>query len=209
MSARLLFVSALVTGIAWHAPASAQDVTPSVYVTWGMTQFAASETFDAVTGSSGKSGFGIGGSVQRLWRDLFVDVAFSQQELDGERVFIHEGKTFRLGIPTEITFRPIDVVGGWRFRAGRTSPYAGGGLTWMSYREQSAFAAAGDDVDEGKAGGVILAGVDVDVVRLLRVGGEVRYRAVNGVLGGGGVSQVFGEDDLGGVAFAVRVSVGR
>jgi hypothetical protein len=209
MSARLLFASALAAGIAWHAPASAQDVTPSVYVTYGSTQFAAADTLDAVTGSSGASGFGVGGSVQRLWRDLFVDVAFSQQKIDGERVFVHEGETFRLGIPIEIRFRPLDVVGGWRFRAGRLSPYAGGGLTWMSYRERSAFAAAGDDVDEGKAGGVILGGVDVDVLRLLRVGGELRYRTVNGVLGRGGASDLFGEDDLGGVAFAVRVSVGR
>jgi hypothetical protein len=49
----------------------------------------------------------------------------------------------------------------------------------------------------------------VRVVRLVSVGGEFRYRAVDGVLGLGGVSQVFGDDQLGGLSFAARFSVGR
>jgi hypothetical protein len=79
----------------------------------------------------------------------------------------------------------------------------------MSYKEESDFAAAGDDVDEQKTGGVVLAGVDFPLGHLIRLGGEFRYRAVAGVLGAGGVSQLLGEDKLGGSAFAFRATLGR
>ena len=39
------------------------------------------------------------------------------------------------------------------------------------------------------------------------VGGEIRYRAVSGVLGEAGVSQSYDEDQLGGVAAALRISL--
>jgi hypothetical protein len=62
--------------------------------------------------------------------------------------------------------------------------------------------------EESSTGAAILAGVDVSLARFLRVGGEFRYRAVNGVLGIGGVSTGFGEDQLGEFAAALRVSFG-
>jgi hypothetical protein len=80
---------------------------------------------------------------------------------------------------------------------------------FFQYREDSDFATAGDDVNERKTGVVALAGADVRVLRLVSVGGEFRYRAVDGVLGVGGVSQIFGDDQLGGLSLAARFSVGR
>jgi opacity protein-like surface antigen len=139
-----------------------------------------------------------------------VDVAFTQYKLDAQRVFIDQGTVFPLGIPVRITMRPFDLVGGWRHRSrNRVSPYGGAGIVFFQYREDSDFAIAGDDVSERKTGVVALAGADVRVVRLVSVGGEFRYRAVDGVLGLGGVSQVFGDDQLGGFSFAARFSVGR
>jgi opacity protein-like surface antigen len=148
-------------------------------------------------------------TITGLWRGVFADVSVSQLKLDGDRVFVHERTVYRLGIPVEITLRPIDAVVGWRFARGRFSPYAGAGYSFMSYRETSGFAAFGDDVDERSSGPTVLAGADVAILRWLHVGGEVRYRAIEGVLGRDGVSQAYAEDQLGGFSTALRLSVGK
>ena len=187
----------------------AQTIGVYGYASFGSMRFAASDSFELVTGSSSQAGFGIGGGVTRLWGGLFADVSFWQHKPEGQRVFVNNGTTYPLGIPVRITFQPIDFVGGWKIEAKSIQPYVGGGVTFMSYKEESDFAVGSDNVDEQKTGGVFLAGVDIPLGRYLRVGGEYRYRAVTGVLGEGGVSAVLGEDQLGGSTFAVRASVGR
>jgi hypothetical protein len=198
--------------LAFSAVASA-DAQTSLgalgYFTFGSVAPAAGDTFEAVTGKRQAPSVGVGVQVTGLWRHIFVDVAYSRQWLDGERVFVLNDMVFPLGIPVNISFEPLDVAAGWRFRTGRVMPYVGGGLSSIKYTETSDFAEPGDDVDERKSGALILAGVDVPIGRWLLVGGELRYRAVTGVLGNGGVSAAFGEDELGGVSYAVRLSVGR
>lgn len=189
--------------------ASAQNVTASGYGAFGSVVFSASETFNAVAGSATKTGFGVGGTVSHLWQSVFVDVSFWQHKLDGERVFVDNGTVYPLGIPLEVTFRPFDLVGGWRFGAMAVEPYVGAGVSLVSYKETSDFSATGDDVNERKTGMVVLLGIDVPLSSIIRVGGEFRYRSVTGILGDSGVSQAFGEDNLGGAAFAVRVSIGQ
>jgi hypothetical protein len=147
--------------------------------------------------------------VTGLWKGLFADVAVSQQKMTGERVFLNGGTTYRLGIPLRITLRPIDLAAGWRVVRGRVSPYVGGGVSLVSYRERDDFAQGDDEVNERATGGVILGGADVSILRWVYVGGEVRYRIISGVLGNAGVSQSLGEDQLGGVSVAFRLSVGR
>jgi opacity protein-like surface antigen len=148
--------------------------------------------------------------VTNLWRSVFADVAASQTSLDGERVFIDDaGTVFELGIPLEVTMRPIDVAAGWRFGFGRVSPYVGAGVTFLTYGETSDLSEGGEDVDESGTGALVLGGVDVQVWRWVFAGGEVRYRRVSGILGEGGVSAHFGEDNAGGVSAAVRISIGR
>jgi opacity protein-like surface antigen len=204
----LLLSAAILTGTS--SLASAQAIGASVYVTYGTTSLTASNTFEATAGTSRKSAPGIGGTVTGLWRGAFVDVAFTQYKLDAQRLFIDQGTVFPLGIPVRITMRPLDLVGGWRYKSrGLVSPYGGAGIVFFQYLENSDFATAGDDINERKTGVVALAGADVRVLRLVSVGGEFRYRAVDGVLGLGGVSQVFGDDQLGGLSFAARFSVGR
>lgn len=191
------------------APVYAQSgVGALVYGTYGAVSLASSDTFDAVAGTSRASSFGVGGEVTRLWRQLFVDVGYSRQSLDGERVFVSNGTVYTLGIPLEIKFQPIDLAAGWRLD-GRVAVYGGAGMTWIKYTETSDFAQAGDNVDARKSGLLILAGIDVPLGRWIMAGGEFRYRAVKGVLGEGGASAAFAEDQLGGVSYAVRVSVGR
>jgi opacity protein-like surface antigen len=181
------------------------------YVTYGTTVLDARDSFGAVVGRSTKSGIGGGGTVTGLWRGVFIDVAVSQQRLEGERVFVDGGTVYQLGIPLTVSLRPIDLAAGWRFTLGRgrVSPYAGAGISVISYEETSAFAQAADDVSEQKTGTLVLGGLDVAVWRWIHVGGDLRYRAVTGVLGLGGVSQLFDEDQLGGFSAGVCVSVGR
>ena len=200
-------VSAIVTMCA--SSAAAQTFSPRGYVTFGSTVSTSTDSFEAVTGESSANAVGGGGSLNGIWRGMFVDGGISQHESTGERVFIDRGTTYRLGIPVTVRTRPFDLAGGWRFVFGRFSPYAGGGMSMISYKETSDFAASDEDVSESKTGGMFLAGVDVAIIRWLHAGGEFRYRAVKGVLGEGGVSEVFGEDQLGGYAFGVRISVGR
>lgn len=187
------------------APVAAQ---PGVllHASFETTTFAAERSFEAVAGTSSVEGPSFGVTFTRLWRGAFVDALAARRTLAGERVFVHGGAVFRLGIPATIEWRPFDLAAGWRVAVGRWRPYAGAGLTNIVYKETAAFAQAGDDVTASRAGTVILAGVDVVVWRGLAAGAEVRHRAVRGVFGTAGVSEVFNEDRLGGTSAAVRVS---
>ena len=93
-------------------------------------------------------------------------------------------------------------------KAPRLVPFIGGGLSMAMYKETSQNA-GGDDVSKTASGFVFLGGVDYTLTKWIRVGGEFRYRAVTGVLGSGGVSQVYGEKSLGGYVIAARVSIGK
>lgn len=207
MTRRLLFLVALAVLV---VPAAALGQQPAVtgraYVTLGTVFMTASETFDAVADTTRINVVGVGGTVS--WQGIFVDVAVSKGTLDGQRVFVLDGEVFDLGIPLEISVRPVDIAGGWRGTTGRLSPYAGAGITFLTYEETDAFADPGDEVSERASGWLLLGGVDVSILPWLHAGGEIRYRAVTGVLGSGGVSEAFGEDSLGGTSVAVRVSVG-
>jgi hypothetical protein len=208
MNRRIVLAIAALLAL-WPALASAQPRIGLVgYATYGATWFAAADSFEAVGASGHQQGLGGGVSVTGIWRGLFVDVGVARQKMSGERVFVDAGTVYPLGIPLDITIRPIDLAGGWRLSHGRLSPYVGAGVTFVSYREESTFAVAGDDVDDQATGGLFLAGADVKALSWLSLGGEIRYRKVSGVLGDGGVSQIFGDDQLGGVAIALRVSLG-
>jgi len=181
------------------------------YVTFGSTTLAATDTFDAVADTHSRSTFGGGVQVTYIWKGVFADVGASQLSLDGQRVFVSNGQIFELGIPLEIKMRPVDIAAGWRFRfsRGRISPYAGAGLTYLTYEETSDFADADENVDESKTGPLVLGGVDVQIWRWISAGGELRWRRVSGILGEGGVSAEFDEDDAGGYSAALRISIGR
>jgi opacity protein-like surface antigen len=192
------------------APGPPPGVAVRGYGTFGSTVLAATETFRAVADRASASTFGAGAQVTGLWRGLFADVAVSQLVRDGERVFVDDaGAIFELGIPLEVTMRPVDLAAGWRFAFGRVSPYAGAGLTLLSYEEASGFAEPSDDVTRSGTGPLVLAGVDVQVWRWIHAGAELRYRRVSGILGEGGVSGHFGEENAGGFSSAVRLSFGR
>ncbi len=192
------------------APVSAQSLSVRGVGSVGLEAMSASESFDAVAGTSSLGQFGGGVQAVNLWRSLFVEATVERSRVDGERVFVSDGTVFPLGIPLEVTMTPVDIVAGWRFRGlGRVTPYGGGGFTSVTYREESPF--GDDDGEESERGNgfVLLGGVEVPVWRWIHVRGELRFRNVSNVLGAGGVSAEFDETSIGGFTYGVKVAVGK
>jgi opacity protein-like surface antigen len=204
-------------------------VRASGHASW--LALAASETFDATVGSANAVEYGASGAVL-LPRGFFVEVDVSHMERDGERVFVDNGTVFGLGIPLTVSMTPIDLTGGYRFggsearphSAGAANalqvdqrssgrrlpfvPYVGGGVGWLAYKETSEFAEPDEDVDERFTSYHLLGGVEVPLWRILGVAAEARYRWVPDALGESesSASEAFGETNLGGFLFRVKVS---
>lgn len=189
----------------------------AVFGSAGVFTATAKDTFEAILDTRSGSDFGVGAQV--AWqagtlRGLFVEFDASRFEETGERVFVHEGEVFPLGIPLTVGLTPVEVSAGYRLNQVRrtrngvvASPLAvfgGGGVGSVGYSETD---------DEGEIGDRFLAwhvmgGVDVAVWKALQIGAEARYRWVPDGLGAGGVSDEFNETDLGGSTFRVRIGVG-
>jgi opacity protein-like surface antigen len=178
----------------------------------GARTFTASQSFDAVLGSHAGVIFGAGAEAL-FGRNLFVSFGVSRFQKDGERVVIANGEAFPIGIDTTISIVPIEVSAGWRFTSPRRTviPYLGGGVGWHRYKETSEFAAADEDAQFTKVGFQLLGGAEWRAWRWLGVAGEAAWMSVPNAFEGGPTSAAaaFGEDDLGGAVFRVRVVIGR
>jgi opacity protein-like surface antigen len=205
-----LLLGSTSTALAQTPAASGPGIGLRGLATIGVSQMTAADSFEPIFGSSSMSDVGAGAQVTNLWRGLFAEVLFARSKETGERVFTNGGEVFPLGIPLTLTLNTVDVAAGYRFnRRGRLVPYVGAGLTSVGYRETSPFALPGDDVDERFSGLATFAGVELRALRWLHVRGDVRYRRVPNALGDGGVSAVFGDDNLGGLRFGASLVVGR
>jgi hypothetical protein len=221
--------------ISWSAVASAQGVlagdedAPAIavrpYFELSRQQFAADNTFDNVFGETSAPFWGVGAQVAFWKARIYGEAGLSRltredSQLEGERVFVSSGTIYKLGIPLRSTIKPWKVAGGYRFHLSpRIIPYAGAGVASYHYTEESDFAAPEETLDIDHRGALYQFGVEVRAHRWvgLTVGAE-RAR-VTGILGNGGLSQIYtsgeltegrdGEDDLGGWAFQFRVVVGR
>lgn len=176
----------------------------------GAVWVTASESFDAVTGSNRRMQYGGGLQVVNLWKGLFAEAVVGRSRLTGSRVAYYQGLTYDLGIPTTITFTPVDAGLGWRAALGRrTHSYAGGGVTLLQYRETSGFAADGENVDESHTGYYACAGLEYSLTKWLHLRGEARFTSVPNAIGRAGVSKDFGEKNLGGLGVAVKLAIGK
>ncbi|HEY6510101.1 MAG TPA: outer membrane beta-barrel protein, partial [Vicinamibacterales bacterium] len=178
----------------------------------GLRLFAASDTFEAVLGSS--SGPIFGGGVEALWgRHLGVSFDVGRYQATGERVFVSNGEVFPLGIETEVSVVPLAVTATYRFPRPRSAvtPFVGGGINWHRYTETSTFAEASEDVSATFAGFHVAGGAEWRVSRLVAIGGVGRWLSVPDALGTEPTSAgaAFGEHDLGGFEAKVRIVVGR
>jgi hypothetical protein len=173
--------------------------------------FAAQKTFEAVFGRQSLRPF-LGGGLQIGFRErIFVELNATRFTESGQRVFItSDGTIFQLGIPLDVKITTFEVAGGYRHPiVSWLWVYGGAGMTRYRYIETSTFAEAGENTDTTVAGLAVLGGIEYRVHSWVRVAGEVAHTRVKGVLGNGGISKDFGEDDLGGTAIRLKVLVGR
>ena len=203
----------LVSCLALASPAAAQDppaLSIRPFVMGAEQNFTASDTFDAVFETARGPFFG--GGVQVVLVDRFViEVGASRFKQTGERVFrTTAGSIFRLGIPLTATITPLEITGGYRFPISeRIRPYVAAGVGSYAYKESSDFADDAENLDIRKTGFVVNGGAEVRLHRWVGVAADVQYSRVRGILGGGGISQQVGDNDLGGVAARFKFIVGR
>jgi hypothetical protein len=165
----------------------------------GYFQMAAGNAASAVFDSRGGGTFG--GAVRyTFWRGAFVTAGARTFSKEGERVFVASANSpvQKLGFPLKLRLTPMFLAVGYRLRDGKlVVPYAGLGGALTSYKEESAVAGETFDEDGTKGGLVAFAGVEVGR-GTFRVGAEAGYTTVPNAVGLGGVTKVYGEDDLGG-----------
>jgi len=167
----------------------------------------AQNSFNAVLGTSRVTAFGGGVDVLNIWRGLFLRAAVSTTSKTGSRAFVANGQAVSLNIPLTVSMTPVEVGGGWRFLTRtRATPYVGGGALAQFYSEKSNFAGPGENVSQTNIGYFALGGIEVETVRWLVVGVEAQFRGIPHAIGQSGVSQSFGETNLGG--FTTRVLIG-
>lgn len=183
------------------------DVGVRVFGFVDLEHMKASQSFDAVVGSSTLLGFGGGADITGLGGGLFLRLALSEMSKSGTR---SDGSQFGNGIAVNVKMLPVDLAVGWRFDhlvAGNSvTPYVGGGALLLRYSEVTPSGDTGDNTSQFFFGYEAFGGVDVRVTPVLTVAPEVSFRAVPNAIGKGGVSQTFNETDLGGLTF--RISVG-
>jgi opacity protein-like surface antigen len=172
-------------------------------------RFAAKKTFDAAFAST--SGPFWGGGLQIDFRSgLFVEVAASRFSKTGQRVFVSNDQVFPLGIPLTAKVTPLEITVGGRFRVTpRVAPYAGGGVGRYAYSETSDFSDTSENVSINHVGFIVFGGAEVRLHPWIGVGIEAQFARVSGILGDAGISNAFGERDLGGTAVRMKVLVGR
>ena len=160
----------------------------------------------------GKSGGGTIGGFARLGlgQSFFVEAHGRYFQRKGERVFVADpsGPVFRLGHPLTIRLTPFYAMAGYRFLHGsRWAPYVALGLGATSYSEKSDVAGLLETSSKTKASGHMAAGVDF-LAGPVRFGAEVEYSSVPNTIGEAGVSKVYGEKDVGGLAIVARIAFG-
>lgn len=177
----------------------------------GSTTFKAERSFDAILGDNRGPIWG-GGVEVVLPVPFFVDLRASRFKRTGERVFVHQGQQFDLGIPTTITVTPLTLIGGYRVDLGwRLVPYGGGGIGWHRYQETSDFAEESENVDARFRGYHLLGGAELRVAPWMGAAFEAEWATIPDALGThpDSVSREFIETDLGGATFRVKVVIGR
>ena len=177
----------------------------------GYRTLSASKSADAVFGSS--SGLTLGGSAQYAFKKgLFVRGGYRHFGKDGEKVFVADATSpaFPLGFPLTVSINSIDVLAGWRFKLGGQKPspfvpYLGVGVELASYKEQSTVADLVETNDQSKTGFQFLGGLEYKGFGKVVLAAEVAYAIVPNTIGVGGVSKVYGEDDIGGLRVVGRL----
>lgn len=192
------------------APTPARPpLTVRFFADAGVEIFDAFDSFHAIFDRNSAASLGGGLRVVLPW-GLLADVRASRLRMTGERTFLFEGQSYRLGVADTLTVIPIQAS--LAVRAGRPGsravPYVGGGVGWYRAREQAAFSEPGETARRTTPGVHVMGGADVRVWKRFGLGGEVEWSQVSGGLAGTGVATSLEDTNLGGVSVRMRVLVG-
>jgi opacity protein-like surface antigen len=189
-------------------PQDEPDIAFRAYGNVGLMFFSARDSFEATFGAARGPAFG-GGVQVRFANGFFLEGGYEWFRKTGERVFVNDGEVFQLGVDNTITIEPLTATAGYRFGQGRVTPYVGGGVGSYRFRESAPVADDEEDVDERHIGYHVLGGLEFSGEGWLAAAVEGQYRTVPDGLGSGGVSALFGEDNLGGIVLQFKIMVGR
>jgi hypothetical protein len=189
------------------APAGAGEVSLTLDGGWHVLTNSANSAKAVFDGTAGGPTVGFAGQFG-IGESFFVRAGARFFQRDGERVFVAgPGQpVFRLGHPLKLRLIPAYGLVGFRFLQGASlRPYVGVGGGVTVYHEESDVAGEIFESTATKPAGYGVAGLDYGR-GVIRIGGEVMYSMVPNTIGFGGVSQVYGEDDIGGLSALVRLS---
>lgn len=129
-----------------------------------------------------------------LPRRILLTASYDFGEVDGEQVL--PGRPIRrTGEPETLTYEPLSLTAAWLLPSrSRWEAYIGGGVTYLNWRDVGARTTSGGDV-----GGQAVFGFRRGTGSW-KLGGELRYSTVPDAVGDSGISRLFEEDDLGGLA---------
>jgi outer membrane protein W len=180
------------------APAAAGEF--AINAQGGYFGMKASDSAKAVFDSS--SGFtGGGGLSYAFGKHFYLEAGARYFSKTGEKVFVAAAgdPVFKLGFPLKARLLPVYGTLGYRFMGGKSAfvPYLGVGGGVTSYREESTVAGITTTESQSKASFHGLLGLEYGRGHL-RLAVEGLYTAVPNAIGVGGVSKIYGEDDLGG-----------
>jgi opacity protein-like surface antigen len=172
----------------------------------GYTRFAAQNSFQAITGSGG--GAVVGGGAEVRIGGLFVGGSIDRYTQTGQRVLVIDRDVIGLGVPDTISLVPITALAGWRFEHAYATPYVGGGIGTVLFKEESVGADPGENIQTRFMSYHAVAGVEFRN-GWVATAFEVEYSRIPDSIGVGGASAAFQESNLGGVVGRIKILVGR
>jgi opacity protein-like surface antigen len=173
---------------------------------FGYTRFSAQNSFQAITGSSG--GGVVGGGAEMRIGNLFVGASISRYTKTGQRVLVIDREVFGLGVPDTISLVPMTAMAGWRFEHERGTPYVGGGIGRVLFKEESLAADPEENVHTHFTSYHFVTGVEFRN-GWVATAFEMEYSRIPDAIGFGGASAAFQESNLGGVVGRIKILVGR
>ena len=173
---------------------------------FGYSRFSAQNSFQAITGAGG--GAVVGGGAEVRIGNLFLGGSLDRYTQTGQRVLVIDREVFGLGVPDTISLVPMKALAGWRFEHGYATPYLGGGIGMVLFKEESLAADPGENIQTRFMSYHAIAGVEFRN-GWVATAFEVEYSRIPDAIGLGGASAAFQESNLGGVVGRIKILVGR
>ncbi len=188
-----------------HA-ARSQPIGFAGFGQFGYTRFSAQNSFQAITGQGG--GAVVGGGAEVRIGSLFVGASIDRYTQTGQRVLVIDREVFGLGVPDTISLVPMTAMAGWRFQHQSATPYVGGGIGTVLFKEDSLGADPSENIRTHFTSYHVVAGVEFRN-GWVATAFEMEYSRIPDAIGFGGASAAFHESNLGGVVGRIKILVGR